>query len=81
MGLIEEVEQAQSAHRVGGVCGVRRLLESMDPAEADELREILAEPKSRYMDKVVWRVLQTRGIDIGEQAIARHRNGVCRCGR
>ena len=81
MGLLGEVEQAQAAHRVGGICGVKRVLESLPPAEADELREILAEPKSRYMDSTIWQVLRARGFEVGDQAIGRHRNGTCKCSR
>jgi hypothetical protein len=80
-GLLGEVEQAQADHRIGGVCGIRRVLETLPPAEADELRAILAEPASKYMHSTISRVLRARQIEVSDQTISRHRGGICRCPR
>ena len=79
MGLLREVEQAQSEHRVGGICGVRRVLERLDPADAEELRVAMDDPA--VMHSVLSRVLKARGFDVADQTISRHRSGTCRCPR
>ena len=77
MSLLGEVRQAQAAHRVGGVCGIRRVLERLDPAEAEELRVAMDDPA--IMHSTIARVLKSREFDVGDQTVARHRNGICRC--
>lgn len=78
MGLLDEVEQAQSAQRRGN-CGIRRVLDTLDPGDADELRAILAEPVAVYGHVVIARVLNARGIEIGRRTVEAHRSGACSC--
>lgn len=79
MGLLGEVQQAQASHKVGGICGVHRVLERLDPVEADELRVAMDDPS--IMHSVLSKVLKTRGFDVADQTVSRHRNGICRCPR
>jgi hypothetical protein len=77
MGLLEEVGQAQAAHRVGGVCGIKRVLETLDPADADDLRAVLDDQS--IMHTVISRVLNARGHEVGRKTIENHRKGECKC--
>jgi hypothetical protein len=77
VGLLGEVQEAQAAHRVGGVCGIKRVLETLDPADADDLRAVLDDQSN--MNTIIARVLENRGITMSEQTIRRHRKGQCSC--
>jgi hypothetical protein len=77
VGLLEEVEQDRAAGRIGGICGIRLVLERLDSADADDLRAVLADPE--VMHATIGRVLKARGFNIGRESISNHRNGVCKC--
>jgi hypothetical protein len=55
------------------------VLETLDSAEADELREVLADRS--IMHTVIASVLQARGFDVHRKTVEAHRNGGCRCER
>jgi hypothetical protein len=77
VGLLEEVERDRAGHRVGGVCGIRTVLERLDSADADDLRAVLGDPD--VMHATIVRVLKARGFEVGRESIANHRRGVCKC--
>jgi hypothetical protein len=79
VGLLGEVREAQDAHRGRRPCGISRVLETLDSAEADELREVLADRS--IMHTVIASVLQARGFDVHRKTVEAHRNGGCRCER
>jgi hypothetical protein len=79
VSLLGEVRAAQDGHKGRRPCGVHRVLERLDPAEADELREVLADRS--IMHTVITTVLQARGFDVHRKTVEAHRNGGCRCGR
>jgi hypothetical protein len=79
VGLLEEVGQVQAERRVGGVCTVKRVLETLEPADRDDLIAVLAKDKSEVMDATIVRVLKARDIHVGRESISNHRAGVCKC--
>jgi hypothetical protein len=63
------------------MCGVKKVLDSLDPADRDDLIAALAMDPGDVMHSTISRVLRARGIELSDQTIGRHRNGVCRCER
>ena len=66
---------AEAAPR-GAICGVRKYLESVSEADADELRAALA---SIYPSTMLARVLKRQGVDVTAYTLQRHRKGDCLC--
>ena len=62
--------------RRGSVCSVAYLLDKLEPAEADELREAL---RSDYRTSDIARVLNQLGHKITKNTLGRHRRGECSC--
>lgn len=81
MGLLGEVQEEQARHRVGGTCGIKRVLDSLDPADRDDLIAALALDPAEAMHSTIARVLKARGHEVSDHTVRRHRNGECRCAR
>lgn len=62
--------------RRGSLCSVAYLLDKLEPAEADELREAL---RSDYRTSDIARVLNQLGHKITKNTLGRHRRGECSC--
>lgn len=75
MGLLDELKQEQPPPK--HVCGVTKVLETMDKKDADDLLAALND--NTIMATSISRVLQRRGINLKQDAIRRHRKKDCRC--
>lgn len=73
----EEV-RAESLQGPGPRCGIAKAVAEMDE---DTAAELVAALEDRDVKSVaISRVLRRRGYGVGDQAVARHRRGLCRCG-
>ena len=62
--------------RRGSLCSIAYLLDKLEPAEADELREAL---RSDYRTSDIARVLTQLGHKVNRGTLGRHRRGECSC--
>ena len=62
--------------QTGGRCTVYLLAKTLEPAEAEELREAIA---ADVQSTAIARALAARGHTLNSLAIQRHRRGDCRC--
>ena len=69
--LLENADQ-----RPGPLCSIAYLLDKLEPAEADELREAL---RSDYRTSDIARVLTQIGHKVTRNTLGRHRRGECTC--
>lgn len=63
----------------GPRCSVAVMADRLDDADAADLAAAIADPT--VTASAIWRALAMRGHHLGADAIRRHRNGVCACGR
>lgn len=59
-------------------CKVRTVVEQLDAADADILRNALAD-KNKWRDYPLSKALEGRGIYISPNSITKHRAGACSC--
>ncbi len=76
MGLLDDIRAEGVVERR---CSVRVVLDAMDKADADDLREALSDQAIAHT--VITRVLTARGYDMHDKRIAAHRKGQCACAR
>lgn len=76
MGLLDDIRAEGVVERR---CSVRMVLDAMDKADADDLREALSDQAIAHT--VITRVLIARGYDMHDKRIAAHRKGQCACAR
>jgi hypothetical protein len=76
MGLLDDIRAEGVVERR---CSVRVVLDAMDKADADDLREALSDQAIAHT--VITRVLIARGYDMHDKRIAAHRKGQCACAR
>lgn len=76
MGLLDDIRAEGVVERR---CSVRIVLDAMDKADADDLREALSDQAIAHT--VITRVLIARGYDMHDKRIAAHRKGQCACAR
>jgi len=70
----------RSAATVNGPrCSVAVMADRLDAGDADDFAAAIADPT--ITASAIWRALAMRGHHLGADAIRRHRNGVCACGR
>lgn len=74
MSLTEEARDL--GRGPGGVCGVRKLLATLDSSEQAELLEAIASDVSAAKLSVA---AKKRAWYVSDQSIQRHRQGVCTC--
>lgn len=79
MALADAFADETRRHPPGPRCNVGKLLERMPTEDADAFRNALADREWTVTSIV--RVLEEHGYIIGDQPIARHRRGLCRCGK
>lgn len=79
MGLSDEAAQVQARRFPGTRCTVLMVLAAMDAADADDLRQALADPT--LTSPAIATVLGRRGHQITQSSVARHRRGDCACHR
>jgi hypothetical protein len=60
--------------RAGGTCPICLWLDE-HPADADEMRDILADPLVLHSELHRW--FRAQGIVVGRQAVPNHRQGAC----
>lgn len=77
-GLLAEIEQLAEASKPAPKCGVTLAKQNLDESDAADLDAALAD--QRITNAVIAKALQARGFNVADQAIARHRRGVCACG-
>lgn len=61
-------------------CAVGHAMESLDRAEAEQLRAAVAADQGVITNAAVEKWLLTRGYKTSAQAVSSHRKGTCRCG-
>jgi hypothetical protein len=71
----------KEARKPGGKCSVGVYLRDTSKAKRQELLDALAAPMRVVPGAAIARVLKRRGVDVGAEAIQRHRRGDCACGR
>lgn len=83
---LSEIE-AFSKGTGGPPCGTRTVLAgepwkggSLSKKDREMLKEALAQP-DRFSSRTLAMWLRSKGIELGESAIGRHRSGGCRCER
>ena len=59
-------------------CKVGRVLESLEPKDADILRAALANP-AKWSVNALHVALRQKGVDLGYQVLYRHRKLSCNC--
>lgn len=76
MGLADQFAALRPNH--GGTrCGVGSALDRMDDADQAALQAALDNPTLQAAG--ISQVLRNNGYDVGDQAVSRHRRGVCQC--
>jgi len=65
-------------NKPGGVCGVRRWLDTLTPTERIEWADVLADPSLQA--QATWRVMREAGFPGSDQPVTRHKRGACACG-
>lgn len=78
MGLMDEIQQDLRARRQV-TCTMGRLLLSLPPEDAKDLTRALSD--DAITARAIARVLVSRGHDINDQSVNRHRRGLCGCAR
>ncbi|CAB5217964.1 hypothetical protein UFOVP209_35 [uncultured Caudovirales phage] len=69
MSFIDEVKQESKG--TGQKCLTCKILEAMDPVEAEEISIVLAD--SSIQTEPIVRVMNRRGIEIGSSSVRKHR--------
>jgi hypothetical protein len=77
MGSLADAINAQPRTRKGAACSVRKLEQSLDPADWKALTEALSNPM--MSGESISRALKDTGIRIAGTTIQRHRRGDCLC--
>jgi hypothetical protein len=76
LGLLDDLSQVDLLDsKYNKRCGMCRLLEELDPLEADKLREVLGNPNVAKSN--IARVLQRNGHRITLGVLTRHARGEC----
>ena len=60
-------------------CSVHRVLKEMDPEQADEFRKALALPLNVLPTTKLRNACRKAGIEVGLDALGRHRRHACAC--
>lgn len=63
----------------GMPCSVGVLLDTLQGAELDALKQMLA--SREWSQAMVWKALTDEGYEVGLQSINRHRGSRCRCAK
>lgn len=78
LGLFTEALSSYS-RTAGPPCKVRIALDTFDDDDAAALAAALADGNVKRT--AITASLRAAGIDIGQEAVGRHTNGTCACGR
>lgn len=77
MSLAELFAEAPEPSIKGPRCSVGRLLASLPEADADVLRQVMAD--DAWTAKRIAERLRHKDIDVSQYTLNRHRNGECLC--
>lgn len=75
--LLEDLEEYRPAAK-NLPCRMRSLLESLDEKDADILKKALADHENWSVNGL-FTALSKKGIEVGYQAVRRHRLNLCSC--
>lgn len=75
-GLLEEI-LANNQGRAGTVCAVKKVLDNMSADDAKDLRGAIDDPLIKAT--AIYKALKTRGYQISDGTISRHRRKECVC--
>lgn len=75
MSLSQRIADYKPA-RVGGSCRTCELLRSLPDADADALRDALADPK--FSNAGLAKILRGEGYSVADTTVGRHRRGECK---
>jgi hypothetical protein len=78
MGLLDDIRD-QQAHSHATKCSVFLAQQAMDKGDSADLAAAMADPG--ITAAAISRALKARTVNVGQQAIARHRRGLCGCPR
>lgn len=75
-GLLDDI-RLMNGGPPGPRCGVAVLLASLDEIDQGDLSEALLDRSVK--STAIVKALRSRGIQIGDSTVARHRRGMCAC--
>ena len=78
MALVDRIKTPQP-NPTGTPCSVRVLLDTLEGAELEALKQMLA--SREWSQAMVWKALTDEGYEVGMQSVNRHRGGKCRCAK
>lgn len=76
-GLRDEI-LALNHGRPGTTCGIAKLYETLEKADAEDLRAAIADPMVK--GTAIAKALKNRGFHITDSVVTRHRRKECICG-
>lgn len=74
--LLDEIKAVQSQHKPT-TCTVALILQQVEESDLPALQQALDDPT--IFGTSIAKVLKARGLDVGAQAIQRHRRKACHC--
>jgi len=77
MSFADEVRA--NGRKAGTACTIAIALDTLDPDMQAEVVAVINSPA--YTSSAIVRALKSRGVEVSEQAMSRHRREGCRCSR
>ena len=77
MSFADEVRA--NGRKAGTACTIAIALDTLDPDMQAEVAAVISSPA--YTSSAIVRALKSRGVEVSEQAMSRHRREGCRCSR
>lgn len=79
--LAKDLQTAKNTIRSNNICTIGRMIQTLDPEDQKALEVAFNNPQLQTV--AIYRALQSNGIEVGYDVLARHRRrkngGGCRC--